>query len=167
MASVTHMGVAATDHVVLYALRTIAGGCVQAGHEFFRVNVRGLGSSPDPDVDSPFRIRRGYNLVVTDIDWDYIHPQGAAAAGTRQELVLRVQHLQVSTQVMSVFKSAALLNTDGRGGAQASLTSGFVVSAGARLCPIVLPGPILDFEGGTSAGLQEVIVRGHLVAGRR
>src|SRR3989442_15949688 len=81
MASVTHMGVPATDHVVLYALRNIAGGCVQAGYEFFRANVGGLGSAPNPDVDPPFRIRRGRHLVVTDIDWDYIHPQGAAAAG--------------------------------------------------------------------------------------
>ena len=51
MASVTHMGVPATDHVVLYALHNIAGGCVQAGYEFFRVNVGGLGSAPNPDVD--------------------------------------------------------------------------------------------------------------------
>ena len=166
MASVTHMGVAATDHVVLYAFRNIADGCVQAGYEFFRANVGGLGSAPNPDVDPPFRVRRGRYLVVTDVDWDYIHPQGAAAAGTRHELVLRVQRLGVPTQVMSVFKSATLLNTDGKGGAQASLTSGFIVSAGARLCPIVLPGPTVD-SGGTSAGLQEVIVRGYLVAARR
>jgi|KBSSwiStaDraftv2_1062776.scaffolds.fasta_scaffold871488_2 hypothetical protein len=166
MASVTHMDVAATDHVVLYALRNIAGGCAQAGYEFFRANVGGLGSAPNPDVDPPFRVRRGRYLVVTDVDWDYIHPQGAAAAGARHELVLRVQHLGTPTQVMSVFKSATLLNSDGRGGAQASLTSGFVVASGARLCPIVLPGPTVD-PGGTSAGLQEAIVRGYLVAARR
>jgi hypothetical protein len=160
------MGVAATDHVVLYALRNIADGCVQAGYEFFRVNVGGLGSAPNPDIDPPFRVRRGRHLVVTDIDWDHIHPQGAAAASTRHELVLRVQRLGVPTQVMSVFKSATLLNTDGRGGAQASLTSGFIFSAGARLCPIVFPGPTVDSEA-TSAGLQEVIVRGYLVAARR
>jgi hypothetical protein len=166
MASVTHMGVPATEHVVLYALRNIADGCVQAGYEFFRVNVGGLGSPPNPDVDPPFRVRRGRHLVVTDIDWDYIHPQGAAAGGTRHELVLRVQRVGVPTQVMSVLKSATLLNTDGKGGARASLTSGFIVSAGARLCPIVFPGPTVD-PGGTSAGLQEVIVRGYLVASRR
>jgi len=67
---------------------------------------------------------------------------------------------------MSVFKSATLLNRDGRGGAQASLTSGFIVAAGARLCPIVFPRPTVD-PGGTSAGLQEAIVRGYLVAARR
>jgi hypothetical protein len=166
MASVTHMGVAATDHVVLYAFRNIADGCVQAGYELFRANVGGLGSAPNPDVDPPFRVRRGRFLVVTDIDWDYIHPQGGAAAGARHELVLRVQRLGVPTQVMSVFKSATLLNTSGKGGARASLTSGFIVAAGARLCPIVFPGPTID-PGGTSAGLQEVIVRGYLVAARR
>ena len=53
-----------------------------------------------------------------------------------------------------------------KGGAQASLTSGFIVSAGARLCPIVFPGPTVD-PGGTSAGLQEAIVRGYLVTSRR
>ena len=166
MASVTHMGVAAGDHVVLYAFRNIADGCVQAGYEFFRANVGGLGSAPNPDVDPPFRVRRGRYLVVTDVDWDYIHAQGAAAAGTRHELVLRVQRLGVPTQVMSVFKSATLLNISGKGGARASLTSGFIVAAGARLCPIVFPGPTID-PGGTSAGLQEVIVRGYLVAARR
>lgn len=166
MASITHMGVAPTDHVVLYALRNIAGGCAQAGYEFFRVNVGGLGSMPNPDVDPPFRVRRGRYLVVTEVDWDYIHPQGAAMAGARQELVLRVQRLPAPTQVMSVLKSASLLNGEGRGGAQATMTSGFVVAAGARLCPIVFPGPTVD-PGGTSAGLQEVIVRGYLVAPRR
>src|SRR5262245_63711810 len=102
MASVTHMGVAAIDHVVLYALRNITGGCAQAGYEFFRVNVGGLGSMPNPDVDPPFRVQRGRFLVVTEVDWDYIHPQGAAMAGTRQELVLRVQRLAAGTPVMSV-----------------------------------------------------------------
>lgn len=165
MASVTHMGVAATDHVILYALRNISGGCTQAGYEFFRVNVDGLGSTPDP-ADPPFRIGRGRSLVVTDVDWDYIHPQGAAAAGTRHELVLRVQSLTKPTHIMSVFKSGTLLNADGKGGAQSNLTSGFIVAAGARLCPIVFPGPTID-TGGTSAGLQEVVVRGYLVAARR
>src|SRR5690349_11899076 len=159
MTSVTHMGVAGTDHVVLYALRNIAGGCAQAGYEFFRANVDGLGSAPNPDVDPPFRIRRGRYLVVTDVDWDYIHPQGGAAAGTRHELVLRVQHLRVPTQVMSVFKSSSLPNTDGRGGAQASLTSGFIVAAGARLCPIVFPGPTVD-PAGTRSLRALVQVRG-------
>src|SRR5262249_17392881 len=123
--------------------------------------------APNPDVDPPFRVPRGRYLVVADVDWDYIHPQGAAAASTRHELVLRVQHLGVPTQVMSVFKSATLLNNDGRGGAQATPTSGLIGAAGARLCPSVFPGPKVD-SGGTSAGLQEVIVRGYLVAvGRR
>jgi len=166
MASVTHMGVAATDHVVLYGLRNIAGGCTQAGYEFFRANVGGLGTAPSPGVDGPFRLRRGRLLVVTDVDWDYIHPQGAASAGTRHELALRVQSLNTPTQIMTVFKSGTLLNTDGKGGAQASLTSGFIVAAGARLCPIVFPGPTVD-PGGTSAGLQEVIVRGYVVTARR
>jgi hypothetical protein len=166
MASITHMGVAPTDHVVLYGLRSIAGGCAQAGYEFFRVNVDGLGSIPSPDVDPPFRVRRGRYLVVTDVDWDYIHPLGPATAGTRQELVLRVQRLSATTQVMSVFKSSSLLNSEGRGGAQSAMTSGFVVAAGARLCPIVFPGPTVD-PGGSSAGLQEVILRGYLVARRR
>jgi hypothetical protein len=160
------MGVGATEHVVLYALRNIPAGCVQAGYEFFRVNVGGLGSTPNPDTDPAFRIPRGRYLVVTDVDWDYIHPQGAGATGTRHELVLRVQNLAAPTKVMSVFKSSTLLNAEGKGGGQASLTSGFVVAAGARLCPAVFPGPTVD-SGGTSAGLQEVIVRGYLVAARR
>lgn len=116
MASVTHMGVRATDHVVLYGLRGIAGGCVQAGYEFFRVNTGGLGSPPDPTGDAPFRIRRGWSLVVTDVDWDYIHPQGAGAAGTRHELVLRVQRLDEPSTVMTVFKSPILLDAAGKGG---------------------------------------------------
>lgn len=162
MASVTHMGVPPGDHVVLYGLRHVAGGCAQAGYEFFQVNAGGLGTTPDP-AGPPFRIPRGRFLVVTDVEWDYIHPQGASAAGTRHELVLRVQHLGVPTQVMSVFKSATVLNVAGKGGAHVSMTSGFVAAPGTRLCPIVFPGPT-DDPGGTSAGLQEVIVRGYLVS---
>ena len=63
---------------------------------------------------------------------------------------------------MSVFKSPTILNTQGKGGGRESLTSGFVAAAGTRLCPIVFPGPTVD-PAGTSAGLQEVIVRGYLV----
>jgi translation initiation factor IF-2 len=40
MAFVTPVGVRPTDHVVLYALRNIPGGCVQAGCEFFQVKHR-------------------------------------------------------------------------------------------------------------------------------
>src|SRR5215469_13825792 len=133
MASVTHMGVAAADHVVLYGLRNIAGGCTQAGYEFFRANIAGLGTAPNPGVDPPCRLRRGRFLVVTDVDWDYIHPQGAASAGTRHDLALRLQGLKTSAQFMTVFKSAALLNTDGKGGARSILTAVFIVAAGARL----------------------------------
>ena len=161
MATVTHMGVQATDHVVLYALRNVAGGCAQAGYEFFQVNTGGLGSTPDPST-APFRVADGRHLVVTDVDCDYIHPQGAGAAGTRHELVLRVEHLGAPVQTMSVLKSPTILNAAGKGGAHESTTSGFVAAAGTRLCPIVFPGPTVD-PGGTSAGLQEVIVRGYLV----
>ena len=57
----------------------------------------------------------------------------------------------------------AVLNVAGKGGAHVSMTSGFVAAPGTRLCPIVFPGPT-DDPGGTSAGLQEVIVRGYLVS---
>ena len=54
MASLTHMGVRATDHVVLYGLRDIAGGCAQAGYEFFPANVGGLGSRRTPRLTRRF-----------------------------------------------------------------------------------------------------------------
>src|SRR5262245_49257212 len=100
MASVMHTGGAPTDHVVLYALRNIAVGCAQARLPVLPANLAGLGSAPNPDADSPFRLHRGWHLAVTDVDWDYVRPQGAAAAGARHELVLRVQRLADATQVM-------------------------------------------------------------------
>jgi hypothetical protein len=41
------------------------------------------------------------------------------------------------------------------------MTSGFVVSSKARICPTVFPGPL-----GPPSGLQHLIARGYLIPGK-
>ena len=169
MASITHMGVAQTDHVLLYALRNITGGCPLAGYEFFRANIDGLGSAPNPDVDqkAPFHIRRGGHLVFTDVDWDYIPPAGRGGGGLPPGAGpagpalggAHAGHERVQVRL------PAQRREPGRRPRRARRQgSSWPPARGCE--PIVFPGPTVD-PGGTSAGLQGVIARGCLVAPRR
>src|SRR5207245_1612303 len=40
-----------------------------------------------------WRVPAGQALVITDVDWSYVHPQGAAAAGVIETLRLFVESL--------------------------------------------------------------------------
>ena len=53
------------------------------------------------------------------------------------------------------------LSSLGEGGASEAMTSGFVVSSAARICPDVIPGPL-----GPPFGLQHLILRGYLAPDR-
>jgi len=83
MATVTHMGVAATDHVVLDALRNIPEGCARVGYEFFPRKYRRpwLGTEPCRSAVSHFpralprRHRRGMGLE----DSQHSHSPAATA----------------------------------------------------------------------------------------
>jgi hypothetical protein len=133
------------------------GGCGAAKLEFVRV-------LPDGSADSGpggtgYRVPEGKILVVTDVDWQYVHPKGAAGAGKIQVLRLFIENLAKPGQSRRAFESTVTLSNEGEGGTSQSMTSGFVVSSKARICPDVSPGPL-----GPPSGLQHLIVRGYLIA---
>ena len=106
-----------------------------------------------------WRVPAGEALVITDVDWQYIHPQGAAEAGRIQVLRLFVENLATPINTRRAFESAITLGSLGEGGVSEAMTTGFVVSSKARVCPDVFPGP-----QGPPFGLQHLILRGYLIS---
>lgn len=150
----THMGQKASEHVTLEVVGGVTGGCGPALLDFVRVLPDG---TTDPGF---FRVPRQRVLVVTDVDWQYIHPSGAAGAGRIQILRLVIENLGDGGSIRA-FESTVTLSSLGEGGQSESMTSGFVVSSAARICPDVFPGPL-----GPPSGLQHLIVRGYLAPDR-
>jgi hypothetical protein len=97
-------------------------GCGPAKAEF----VRAL---PGGSADEPFRIPRGYVLVVTGVDW--LH--GNAAPGFTRSLVLYVENIAEPSKRQPAFRSSIRLNSDGAGGAGERMNSGFRISSAARV----------------------------------
>ena len=93
----------------------------------------------------------GQALVVTDVDWQYVDPQGAESAGI-------IQTLRLFNGENRVFESTITLSTLGQGGACESMTTGFVILPGAWIHLDVIPGPTND-----PSGLQHMILRGYLI----
>lgn len=145
----------ASDYVTLEVVG-VEGGCQDSGLEFVRNLPDGTRDTVNVDSSGNFRIPTGRVLVVTDVDWQYIHPDGAAAAGTIQVLGLRIENLDTG-DLNPAFASTITLSTTGQGGASQAASSGFIVSSKARICPDVSPGPL-----GPPSGLQQLIVRGYL-----
>ena len=113
---------------------------------------------PNGKATGTFRVPSGAFLVVTDVDWQYIHPDGSAGAEGIQILRLFIQNRREPSTCSRAFESTVVLSGLGQGGTSESMTSGFVVAAGSRICPDVIPGPM-----GPPAGLQHLILRGYLV----
>ena len=147
-------GLSAHQHVVLELVGGINGGCGPAKLDFLRV-------LPDGNVEAggPWRVPAGQALVVTDVDWQYVHPQGAAFAGRIEVLRLTVENLANAALTRREFESTITLSSHGEGGTSVAMTSGFVVSSKARICPDVSPGPT-----GPPSGLQHLILQGYLIA---
>lgn len=154
-----HLGQRASAHVVLEVAGGWDGGCGVAELDFSRTLSNGTSDMVNVNSVGAFRVPAGKALVVTDVDWQYVHPNGAAAAGTVQTLRLFIENLATPDDGLRAFESAITLSTTGAGGASEHMTSGFVVSSSARICPDVSPGP-----DGPPFGLQHLIVRGYLVA---
>jgi hypothetical protein len=107
-----------------------------------------------------WRVPQGQALVVTDVDWQYVHPNGAQGAGDMQIMRLFVDSFDLNTGGSArQFESAIILSANGEGGACVSMTSGFVVSSKAKIRPDVTPGP-----NGPPGGIQHIILRGFLIA---
>ena len=106
-----------------------------------------------------WRVPVGQALVITDVDWEYVHPQGVGAAGKIEVLRLFIENLATPSNTRRAFESTIILSSHGEGGISEAMTSGFVVSSKARICPDVFPGPL-----GPPSGLQHLILRGYLIA---
>lgn len=146
----THMGTAPSDMVVL----EIVGG-VQ-GLMFVRNLANG--QSEPAGVDG-WQVPAGRVLVITDVDWQYRHPNGFRGGGEVQLFRLFLQNLDDAySPGVRVFESPVTLSYRGEGGASESMTTGFCVTANARIRPDVFPGPI-----GPPSGLQHALLRGYLM----
>jgi hypothetical protein len=151
----THMGQTYDNHVTLEVVGGLNGGCGPAKLDFVRVLPNGNMQSGAGGLG--WRVPKGKVLVVTDVDWQYVHPNGAASAGQMQILRLFIENLADPTLNRRAFESPVILSNTGAGGVSASMTSGFIVSNAARICPDVIPGPL-----GPPSGLQHLILRGYL-----
>jgi hypothetical protein len=151
----THLGKSPSDHVVLEVVGGMTGGCGVAKLDFERILPNGESVGTD---GTGWRIPGGKLLVITDVDWQYIHPDGEVAAGTIQILRLNIENLSEPRKISRAFESTVTLSSKGEGGISESMTSGFIVEPKARICPDVMPGPL-----GPTGGLQHLILRGYLV----
>ncbi len=149
--------ISANQHVVLEIVGGLNGGCGPAKNDFVRVLSNGTAQSGPGGLG--WRVPTGQVLIVTDVGWQYVSPQGAAVAGQIQILRLFIENLANPGQTRRAFESTLTLGSQGQGGISESMTTGFAVSASARICPDVFPGPM-----GPPSGLQHLILRGYLVA---
>jgi hypothetical protein len=152
----THLGQPVSEHVTLEVVGGMKDGCGPAKLDFVRV-------LPDGNTENGpgglgWRVPPGKFLVVTDVDWQYVHPKGAEGAGKIQVLRLLIENLEKPGSSRRAIDSTLTLSGQGQGGVSQSMTSGFVVSSKARLCPDVFPGPL-----GPPSGLQHLILRGYLI----
>ena len=147
------MGLLSNQHVVLELVAGMNGGCGDAKLDFLRILSDGMTQTGPRGLG--WRVPLGQALVITDVDWEYVHPQGAAAAGKIEVLRLFVENL-ATMDTRRVFESTITLSSLGEGGISEAMTSGFVVSSKARICPDVVPGP-------WAGALQHLILRGYLI----
>lgn len=151
----THMRQPASEHVTLEVVGGVTGGCGPALNDFVRI-------LPNANIETGtgglgWRVPEGKILVITDVDWQYVHPNHETAAGKVQILRLIIENLADPSQSRRAFDSTITLSSEGEGGISESMTSGFIVSSEARICPDVFPGP-----QGPPFGLQHLILRGYL-----
>jgi hypothetical protein len=140
----------------LIVLQSASGdtGCAATtvGLTFRRIFQDGTGAL------QPFQMPSDRSLVITDVDWHYRHPDGAAADGRRILLRLFLQNLADPSHQEVVFESAILLNAEGEGGTSEAMTAGFVMTDAAQLCLDTGEDP-----KGPPLGLQHAILRGYLL----
>jgi hypothetical protein len=148
--AITHIGQRASEYLLLDPVR-LPSPTEDCRWDFVRF-------LPNGATAGFFRVPYGKALVVTDVDWQYVHPSGGAGANKLMTLRLFVQNLTDPIKDFRAFESTIVLSSEGHGGASEAMQSGFVVSSAARLCLDVNPGP-----EGPPSGLQHAIVRGYLV----
>jgi hypothetical protein len=153
MPSKSHLGQPPLNHVVLEVVGGMNGGCGPSLFDFVRLTPDGK------SVPGAFRVPQGQLLIITDVDWQYVHPSHDALAGHIEVLRLFLQPIPAGQDPgVRVFESTVTLSTKGEGGISEGMTAGFVVSSHSRICPDVFPGPT-----GPPFGLQHLILRGYLL----
>jgi hypothetical protein len=145
----------ASAYVVLEVVGGMNEGCGNAQWDFVRNHRDGHSESGPGGLG--WRVPPRLALVVTDVDWQYAHPDGADAAGMIQILRLFVENL-MDGETQREFESTLILGSRGEAGISEAMTTGFVVSSKARICPDITPGP-----EGPPSGLQHLILRGYLI----
>jgi hypothetical protein len=142
----------ANQLVVLQNVQSPSSPCVNASgtaEDFMRVFPNGVRGT------AFFRIPAGKALVVTDFDWFYDDPEGAAAAGRTIVLRLWIANIGNLAGNHPVALSTIILNDEGKGGASEHLASGFAVSSQAMIC--------VDREGAPADAFGPVDIRGYLL----
>lgn len=146
--SLTHLGQAPSQHVVLESIGVADTGDPSQDLDFFRTHPD---ASMTPSGPAGFRVPSGQVLVITDADWQY----NLGSPGELQTFRCFVQSLKDPTLTRRVFESTVVLDSDGQGGASESMTAGFMVAATARITVDAVPG------GGK---ISHAILRGYLVS---
>jgi hypothetical protein len=152
-APLSHLGQPAAEHVVLNSAVGDTGCSFgAAGRTFRRVFQDGTGAL------QPFQMPAGRDLVITDLDWWYHHPDDEVAAGSRIVLRLIIQNLADPDRQERMAESTIILNAAGEGGTSEGMTAGFVMTAAAQLCFDTVGGP-----AGPPSGVQHVVLRGYFM----
>jgi hypothetical protein len=148
-----HLGQPLAQHVVLHSAVGDTGCSFgAAGRTFRQVFQDGTGAL------QPFEMPAGRDLVVTDLDWWYHHPDEAEAAGRRIVLRVMAQNLADPDRQERMVESTIMLNAEGEGGTTMTMTTGFVMAATAQLCFDTVGGP-----AGPPSGVQHLILRGYFL----
>ena len=151
------MTLSASQHVVLEVVGGLNGGYGPAKLDFIRVLPDGSSQSGAGGLG--WRVPAGQALVVTDVDWQYVHPQAAAYGDKIEVLRLFLENLSAPGNSRRAFESTITLSSKGEGGASECMRTGFVVSSKARIGVDISPGPT-----GPPSGLQHLLLRGYLIA---
>ncbi|MBW8889072.1 MAG: hypothetical protein JF616_15065 [Fibrobacteres bacterium] len=146
--------------VVLEVIGGSGSGCEgPARLDFVQLGPDGK-PKPGTSPSGTFRVPAKKVLIVTGVDWQYVHPDGAAGAGNIMTLRLMVKNIaDTFAPGNRAFESTVTLSAKGEGGISESLTTGFPVNSKAQICPDVIPGPM-----GPPSGLQHLVLRGYLAA---
>ncbi|NTW51637.1 MAG: hypothetical protein HGB22_03515 [Chlorobiaceae bacterium] len=151
------MTISASQHVTLEVVGGLNGGYGPSKLDFIRILSDGTSQSGPGGLG--WRVPAGQALVVTDVYWQYVHPQGAAGFDKIMVLRLFIENIANPMNSRRVFESTITLSSKGEGGTHEAMASGFAVSSKGRIGVDITPGPI-----GPPSGLQHLLIHGYLVA---
>lgn len=152
----THLGVPASDHVMLVMGDPDGSPCSLPARHLRRL-------FPDGTLDDkPFRAPRGKVFIATDVQWEAFGPDLQVGSVLRLRMGLQADNLRVP-----VFESSGIeVRTEspmGRYGTAESLTAGFVIAPSAILCAELVQA---TFDEVSNPSLGLILVQGYLADSR-